>query len=264
MVEQNQQERPEIEPRKEWGFSELQQRVKDIYEQHDVECGYGPDTMLAKLVGNASTLEHAVRDPNSFLFIDRSLTNVFIWTATFANKAELNLQDILVEKFGRGCPHCKQMPCLLTKGKECKPTEPFYERLFEVPISLDQWQKHFAEMYSNNFEGNLNNFLKFSSDKIITEIGELIGSSYRDIQQELQSVSFNDDMKPWESEIADILAWSFAMVNCLDKMRSQGGDCKGYSLEVSLEKKYKNSCPYCKSPKCVCTKAETFIDELKK
>lgn len=264
MVENNQQGKVEIEPRKEWGFAQLQQRVKDIYEQHDIECRYGPDTMLAKLVGNASTLEHTVRDPNNFLFIDRSLTNVFIWTATFANKAGLNLQDILVKKSGQGCPHCKQMPCLLTKGKECKPTEPFYERFVKTPISLDAWQKHFAEMYSNNFKGDLQKFLKFSANKIALEIGELIGSSYKDIQQELQSVSFNDGMKPWESEIADILAWSFAMANCLDKMRNQEGGCRGYSLEVSLEEKYKNSCPYCKSPKCVCAKAETFIDELKK
>lgn len=263
MVEKDQQGKVEIEPAREWGFAQLQQRVTDIYREHDIECGYGPDTMLAKLVGNASTLEHVVKDPSNFLLIDRCLTNVFIWTATFANKAGLDLQDILAEKFGQGCPHCKQMPCLLTKGKECKTSEPFYDRLIETPISLNEWQKHFAEMYSNNFEGNLNNFLRFSASKIITEIGELIGSSYRDIQQELKSVSFNDDMKPWESEIADILAWCFAMANCLDKMRNQGGDYRGYSLEVSLEEKYKNGYSYCNSPKCICVKEKIFIDNLR-
>ncbi len=179
---------PEPESWRKWGFKELQQRVGNIYQEHDTVCGYGPDTMLAKLLGNASTLEHAAKDPNNFFLIDRSLTNVFIWATTFANKAGLDLQDILAEKFGQGCPHCKQMPCLLTKGQECKPNEPFYERLLETPTSLDEWQNHFAEMYSNNFKGDLNNFLKFSASKIITEIGELTGSSYRDTHKELESV----------------------------------------------------------------------------
>lgn len=256
--------RTEVEPKKEWGFSQLQQRVSDIYREHDLECGYGPSTMLAKLVGNASTLEHAVKDPNNFFLIDRSLINVFIWTTTFANKAGISLQDVLAEKYGQGCPHCKQMPCLLTKGKECKPSEPFYERLIETPASLDEWQKHFAEMYGNNLKGGLNNFLRFSALKIISEIAELIGSSYRDTQKELSPVSFNDGMSPWESEIADILAWSFGLANCLDKIRCKGEDYRGYSLGASLEKKYKNGCPYCKSPKCTCVKEKTFIEELKR
>jgi thiol-disulfide isomerase/thioredoxin len=265
MVEKDHQPgKTETEPRREWGFKELQERVRNIYQEHDIECGYGPSTMLAKLVGNASTLEHASKNPDDFILIDRSLTNVFIWTATFANKAGLDLQDILTEKFGQGCPHCKQMPCLLTKNQDCKPTKLFYERLFETPISIDEWQKHFAEMYSNNFTGDLKKFLKFSAGKIITEIGELIGSSYRDIQQDLGSVSFNDDMKPWESEIADILAWGFATANCLHKIRNQEEDYRGYSLGAFLEEKYKDGCPYCKTPKCICKKEKTFIENLKK
>ncbi len=71
-------------------------------------------------------------------------------------------------------------------------------------------------------------------------------------------------MKPWESKITDILAWCFGMANCLDKIRNTGGDYRGYSARASLDEKYKDGCPYCKRPKCICVKEKTFIEELKK
>lgn len=105
MVEKNQQGKVEIEPGKEWGLAQLQQRVRGIYEQHDIECEYGPDTMLAKLVGNVTTLTHAARKtPDDLKTIDRSLTNVLIWTTTIANIANLDLQEVMQEKFGAGWP----------------------------------------------------------------------------------------------------------------------------------------------------------------
>ncbi len=253
--------RSETEPRKEWGFSELQQRVSAIYEKHDVECGYGPSTILAKLLGNAVTLKQVIRKtPEDFKSVDRSLTNVFIWTATFANVATMDLEQILEKKFGSGCPHCKQMPCLLAKNQKCekpqdwKPSLP----LNNTPRSLEQWQNHLESMYPNNFTGNLKEILIKASGRVTDEIGELIGSSYGDTEEELRAVSFQDDMKPWESEIADTIAWSFAIANCLKRIKGN------YSMETSLREKYKEGCSYCKSPRCICPKAKTFIDELKK
>lgn len=262
MVERNHQLRKvETETLKEWGFSELQQRVKDVYEEHDKECGYDPSTILAKLLGNATTLKQVTRKtPDDFSSIDRSLTNIFIWTATFADEANMDLGKILENKFGSGCPHCKQMPCLLAKGEECgkpldwKPSPPSNN----PPRSLDQWQNHLEVMYPNNFIGDLAEILKKASGRVADEIGELIGSSYRDIEEELRAVSFQDDMQPWESEIADVIAWSFAVASCLRQTNVN------YSAEQSLKEKYKEGCPYCKSPKCICPKAKTFIEELKK
>lgn len=261
MVESNQLGKVEIEPREEWGFEKLQQRVKDIYEQHDFECGYAPDLMLVKLSGSALALQKLLeRATNNFASIDRNLTNVFIWTATFANAGKLDIQSIMEKKFGQGCPHCKQMPCLLTKGEKCNPLKFESKEKIQInpPSDMQEWQEHLKKMYSNNFEGEIGKALTFISFKLIEETIELSGSSYADILRELTEASFQDEMLPWESEIADVLAWTFAIANCLDIKDG------GYSVEKSLQEKYKEGCPYCKSPKCVCPKAKTFIDELKK
>ncbi len=250
---------PEVEPRKEWGFSELQQRVRVIYEKHDLECGYGAATILAKTLGNAATLKQVIRKtPDDFNSIDRSLTNVFIWTSTFANVAKMDLQEILEGKFGSGCPHCKQMPCLLAKGEKCEKPQDWKPLPSKNPRTLTQWQNHLEAMYPNNFKGDLGEALKKTSGRITDEIGELIVSSYRDIEEEIKTVSFQEGTNPWESEIADALAWSFALANCLKKIRAT------YSIENSLKEKYKEGCSYCKSPECICPKAKTFIDEAKK
>lgn len=251
----------EVEPRERWGFSELQKRVANIYQEHDEECGYGPDTMLVKLSGNALALQKLLkRTPDNFASIDRNLTNVFIWTATFANAGKLDLQSIMEKKFGQGCPHCKQMPCLLSEGENCIPPQlPGPEKDKITPLSnLEEWQDHLKKMYSNNFQGDIAKALVFTSSKLIEESLELSGSSYSDILRELKEGSFQDEMLPWESEIADVLAWAFAISNFLDVKNGN------YAAEKSIQAKYKEGCPYCKSPKCICAKAETFIAGLKK
>ncbi|MBF8250199.1 MAG: hypothetical protein HW400_800 [Candidatus Levybacteria bacterium] len=262
MVE-NGSKTPEFEPGKEWGFSELQLRVKNIYEQHDLECGYGPDTTLIKLSVSALALQKLLKkadNPDAFPSINRNLTNVFIWTATFANIADLDLQSIMEKKFGQGCPHCKQMPCLLAKGEKCIAPLLSTENkdMIVPPSNLEEWQKHLAKMYSNNLQGDIAKALTITSSKLIEESIELSGSSYADLLRELNEGSFQNEMLPWESEIADVLAWAFAISNCLDVKNGS------YSAEKSLKEKYKDSCPYCKSPKCICKKEKTFIEELKK
>lgn len=252
---------PETEPSQEWGFEKLQQRVQDIYEKHDIECGYGPDIMLTKLSGSALSLQKLFKNtPDNFASIDRNLTNVFIWTATFANAGRLDLQKIMEEKFGQGCPHCRQMPCLLSKGEKCIlpqfPSE--QKKKITPPSNLAEWQEHLKKMYSNNFQGDIAKALISTSSKLTEETIELSGSSYTDILRELKEASFPDEMRPWESEIADVLAWAFAVSNCLDLKNG------GYSVGKSLQEKYKDGCPYCKSLKCICRKAKTFIEELKR
>jgi NTP pyrophosphatase (non-canonical NTP hydrolase) len=262
MIEIDQLKKIETEPKEGWGFKELQERVDHIYKDHDIKCDYGPDTMLAKLIGNVTTLTHALRKtPNELEVINRSLTNVFIWTTTIANIADIDIQEIMKEKFGEGCPHCKQMPCLLTEGKKCEaPMEPIKKiNQLTPPISLNDWQKHLKKMYSNNYTGDIIQSMRFCASKILEETGELIGSAYADTEKELNKVSFDSILaSSFKSEMVDLIAWSMAVANCLDVKNGQ------YSIYLSLKEKYKDGCPYCKSPKCICKKEKTFIEELKK
>jgi len=252
----------EKDPSQEWGFREFQKRVDNIYKDHDIKCDYGPDTMLAKLIGNVVTLTHALRKtPNESDTISRSLTNVFVWTSTIANLADIDIQEIMKEKFGEGCPHCKQMPCLLAEGKKCEePAEPILKiNQTTIPMSLDNWQDHLKRMYSNNYKGDLIQSMRFCSAKVSEEAEELIGSAYADIDKELKGVSFDSVLaSSFKSEMADLIAWSMAVANCLDAKNGK------YSIEISLKEKYKDGCPYCKSPKCICKKEKTFIEDLKK
>jgi NTP pyrophosphatase (non-canonical NTP hydrolase) len=251
----------EIESNQEWGFNELQKRVDYIYKDHDIKCDYGPDTMLAKLMGNVITLTHVLRKtPNELETINRSLTNVFIWTTSVANIADINMQEIIKEKFGEGCPHCKQMPCFLVQGERCeKPLESAVKiNQLTIPTSLSNWQEHLKKMYSNNYTGDLIQSMRFCSNKVLEETGELIGSAYADIEKELNGVSFDSVLtSSFKSEMADLIAWSMAVANCLDVKKGR------YSIEISLNEKYKDGCPYCKSPKCICKKEKTFMEELK-
>jgi len=101
--------------------------------------------------------------------------------------------------------------------------------------------------------------LRFCSNKVLEEAGELIGSAYADIEKELKGVSFDSILtSSFKSEMADLIAWAMASANCLAVKNGQ------YSIEKSLKEKYKDGCPYCKSPTCVCSKAKTFIEELRK
>lgn len=243
----------------EWGLDKLQGRVADIYETHDRMCGYEPADMLGKLQGNIINLSQFLRHDLEFSHVDRALTNVVIWTATFANAAEVNVQNVLSEKFGSGCPHCYQMPCLLTTGAECKIPEGVTSRPVaeNVPQTIDDWQTHLGIMYRNDYPNN-----EFSLEaarkvslRILEEAAELVAASYSDVQAEQQLASFDDGMKPWESEIADVLAWSFALANGL-KLRN------GYSLGKSLQEKYAKGCFYCGLPQCGCTRTKTFIKEF--
>ena len=257
---------PEREPSgKTWGFYELQTRVVDIYEAHDRECGYGPDTMIVKLLGNAEVLKRiARRKPDDIQALDQALTNVLIWTATFANAARTPIQSILLEKYGNGCQRCRQIPCVMTHGQECVDSPNFLGTKPEkTPESLGEWQAHLAAIYPNNFLQGADEALKMTTERVLDEIVELASSTHQDIERELSPLSrhrnHEDKAFPWKGEIADVLAWSFGVAEVL-RRRTNGE----YSVETSLKEKYSESCPYCKHPQCGCPKEVTVIDDLSK
>lgn len=258
--------KPELEPPGEtWGFYELQTKVRDIYETHDKECGYGPDTMLIKLLGNAEVLKRiALKKPNDIKALDQALTNVFIWTATVANKAKTPIQTMLLEKYGNGCQRCRQIPCVMTHGQECQDSPNFLgTKPAKTPESLEEWQTHFAAIYPNNFLQGDMEALRFTTERVLDEVVELASSTYQDIEKELSLYSrhrnHEDKAFPWKGEIADILAWGFAIAEVLKHLTDNE-----YSLESSLSEKYLNGCHYCQQPQCICPREVTVIEELSK
>lgn len=220
--------------------------------------------MLVKLLGNTLALKKAIeRNPDSIEVMDRHLTNVFIWTATVANCSHLDLFRAISEKYALGCPRCHHFPCLLAQDQVCERNDlPWGNLPGVIPTRLDGWQEHLAKMYPNNFTASPLGSLKFAASKLYEEVGELISSTDPRIKEEVGIFSHHDtpddSLEPWRGEIADVLAWSFAVAEGLKRLT---GD---YSIERSLREKYSNGCWYCKSQKCICPKETTLLGELYK
>lgn len=253
----------EIEPINLWGFSELQSAVGNTYEAHDAECGYTADTMMAKLLSNAATLQRiAERTPKDIISMDKSLTNVLIWTATVANYGQLNLFEPIMEKFAAGCPRCHQMPCNLADGKLCvKDDAATWGNIpGNIPLTIDQWQTHLAQLYPNNFKGDPTDSLRFTSGRLLSEVIELITSAEPSAQNDMESVSQHDThdsvLRPWRGEFADVLAWTIATGEAINRITGN------YSIEKSVRTKYEKGCPYCKNEMCECPQATTILEEL--
>ena len=246
-----------------WRFYELQTTTRDIYEAHDQECGYGPDTMLVKLLGNAEFLKKVARkNPENTDALDRALTNVFIWTATVANRAQTRLDYVLMEKYGDGCQRCKQIPCLIAQDKDCVDAENFLPtNPPPIPQSINEWQKHLASIYPNNFANGPLQALKFASERLQEEVSELISSTHRDVERELSPYSRyqNNEERtfPWKGEISDVLAWGLGVAEAIRRLTGEE-----YSLEDSLKEKYNDGCPYCHTAQCHCPREVTIIEEL--
>ncbi len=255
----------EVSPQERWDFSKLAAQAANIYEAHDLECGYGPDTMMTKLLSNAATLQRITeRDPENPQAISKSLTNVFIWTITVANYGKLGLFEPVAEKFAFGCPRCHGMPCDLAEEKPCvkNPSRPWGNVPGEIPVRLDEWQNHLAKLYPNNYKGSPVESLRNTSTRLLAEAIELMTSTEPSVQQDMNALSHHDTsdsiLRPWRGEFADVLAWGFAVAEALNRLT---GD---YSIEEAIRKTYEKGCPYCKSPKCVCPREVTILEELHK
>lgn len=253
--------RHELEPTERWSFTHLQERVEDIYGEHDRQFGYGPERAIAKLQANAGALADNL-EKGKFVqeTIDRQLTNILIWTATFANQTGTSIGEVMEAKYGEGCPHCKGIPCVCKSGDQ-QPWKAWFEGTISKESSISSWQRQLGFIYPNNFSDiqRLNQKLAFAAQRIVDEAIELNASCYEDTLADLMQSSFQDNMNPVESELADVIAWTLAVANGL---RIKLGD---YSLEQVLIDKYKKGCPenYCGKPKCECPKEISVIDTLK-
>lgn len=116
------------------------------YKEHDKVNEYGPDTMFAKLIGNAVTLSKAARkEPLDIPALDRALTNVVVWTTSIANTAYLPLLDVMAEKYLLGCPRYHNMPCNLAHDIPCERSDTLPKGGLTFRSTLDGWQEHMAK-----------------------------------------------------------------------------------------------------------------------
>ncbi|MFT7642915.1 MAG: NTP pyrophosphatase (non-canonical NTP hydrolase) [Pirellulaceae bacterium] len=99
---------PTSTPSREITFNEFQQLIRQMYFEQDNARGIdGTFMWLMEEVGElASALREGSEQDKKGEFAD-----VLAWLVTIANVAGVNLTEAVTEKYGAGCPGCKQYIC---------------------------------------------------------------------------------------------------------------------------------------------------------
>jgi NTP pyrophosphatase (non-canonical NTP hydrolase) len=98
----------EDDDRGELTLAGLQELIGRMYSQKDAVRGIdGTFMWLMEEVGElAAVLRDGSHEEQAGEFAD-----VLAWLATIANVAGIDLEQAVLEKYGRGCPGCGQMVC---------------------------------------------------------------------------------------------------------------------------------------------------------
>lgn len=97
-------------------LKELQQLIQTMYSSKDEQRGI--DGTFMWLMEEVGELAAALREgtPEE---LAKEFADVLAWLATIANVANIDLEQAVRDKYGRGCPGCGEMVCVC--GIEEKP-----------------------------------------------------------------------------------------------------------------------------------------------
>jgi NTP pyrophosphatase (non-canonical NTP hydrolase) len=96
-------------PDRQISFADFQTLIRDMYMRKDVARGVeGTFMWLMEEMGELSAaLRSGSPQEQAEEFAD-----VFAWLTTIANVAGINLNQAILDKYGRGCPGCGQLVCV--------------------------------------------------------------------------------------------------------------------------------------------------------
>lgn len=89
-------------------LSDLQSLIRKMYSSKDEARGI--DGTFMWLMEEVGELAAALREGNREE-LAREFADVLAWLATIANVAGIDLEQAVIEKYGRGCPGCGQFVC---------------------------------------------------------------------------------------------------------------------------------------------------------
>ena len=90
------------------GFDDFQQLIHKMYFEKDQARGV--DGTFMWLMEEVGELAAALRE-GSHQDKMEEFADVLAWLATIANVAGVNLSEAVAQKYGTGCPGCKQLVC---------------------------------------------------------------------------------------------------------------------------------------------------------
>ncbi|MBD3672860.1 MAG: nucleotide pyrophosphohydrolase [Planctomycetaceae bacterium] len=97
-------------------LTELQTLIREMYSSKDAERGV--DGTFMWFMEEVGELAAALRE-NDRRELGREFADVMAWLVTLANIANIDLTEVMDEKYGSGCPGCGQMVCVC--GTSAKP-----------------------------------------------------------------------------------------------------------------------------------------------
>jgi NTP pyrophosphatase (non-canonical NTP hydrolase) len=95
-------------------LSALQTMILQMYGAKDAARGDAATFLwLAEEFGELATAVRAGHQDE----LAAEMADVLAWLATLANIRGINLEEAVLQKYGRGCPGCARIPC------ECDPAD---------------------------------------------------------------------------------------------------------------------------------------------
>lgn len=99
-----------------FSLRELQDLIDTMYSRKDEARGVeGTFMWLMEEIGE---LAAALRDDTPPDELAAEFADVLAWLATIANVAGVDLQQAVLDKYGRGCPGCGQMVCTCSDAEK--------------------------------------------------------------------------------------------------------------------------------------------------
>ncbi len=94
-------------------IAEFQEIIRRTY--HDRDSGRGSAATFMWLVEEVGELARALHygEPES---LREEFADVFAWLATLASIADIDLEEAVAERYGQGCPKCREIPCTCPRG----------------------------------------------------------------------------------------------------------------------------------------------------
>jgi diguanylate cyclase (GGDEF)-like protein len=176
---------------------------------------------------------------------------IFAWAVALLKKVrpdQANLEDIVLRKFPNYCPYCLKKPCQCWKGE--KPTlqdnqlrDAFYQRAPGMKRSVNDFQLMFREIYEHSWIGDHD-----PTSQTLEIVRRLFIRLVEEVAEVGEALRFHH-LYPenFDNELADLLAWWFAIVSVLPTSNADTALAEDY-----LWRAYPGHCKDCQMIPCLC------------
>ncbi len=200
----------------------------DIYAEKD-KRDYTTKDLVLRLSEEMALIAESLRKEAREELVYR-VPRLFVWLFAFCSMHSLDLEDTLWSKYRGCCPYCGAKTSCFCIANESKGHLYHAEDDVARPVTVSEWQQFLFRIY-----GRINKLLPLTTVglHLAEEVGEL-SRAFR-----LQE---RDGKKPLCDEVADTMAWLFALSSKLH-----------IDLGEVMWEAYPGVCDVCCRPKCECS-----------